>query len=451
MPDTTLAHDLMLQLLVMLGLGALACWCAEKTSISRTAGGLLAGMLLGPVLANTLPKPHTDLFHGTAPLQAELERAEQALEEDRLELSRRINGLKASGVTEEYWQDALQSGQAQLESQKVETVDPIRHAIAATAGLRHQGRLVMLVVAAALVFFSAGASAQLGATPKPAAAALGSIVAAVLGCLLLGVLFEDLPWLAAAAAAIGCAAVALPLEPRLGQTLDTTETQLVGVSGTWATLIASVAAVALVATARHDPLGAGLCLAVAMGLTALAMVVGLRFGPTHEPWVLPVVVAVLAAAIIGPAWALWAALVGGVLLGRSRGEVSEPGILWRLAEPVVLVYAGMRLEPALMGNGWLCLLLVIVFSDLRAGGATLALKLGGESWSRSLAVGTAMIRGGAANLVIAIGLLETGLIGADVFGGLVLANFLTALLAAPMLGWFKKWCAESPTPPAEAG
>ncbi|MDX1565753.1 MAG: hypothetical protein R3236_10120, partial [Phycisphaeraceae bacterium] len=144
MPEPALAHDLTLQLVVMLGAGCLGCWCASKISLSPTAGGLLAGLLIGPALAALAPGLHNDLWNGTGQHRQRLQEAQAAWADAREQLALRIEGLKASGVTESYWKDARQSGEAELKRMRERTIEPIRRRIEQTAGRRHDGRRIAL-------------------------------------------------------------------------------------------------------------------------------------------------------------------------------------------------------------------------------------------------------------------------------------------------------------------
>ncbi|MDX1566036.1 MAG: hypothetical protein R3236_11550, partial [Phycisphaeraceae bacterium] len=297
----------------------------------------------------------------------------------------------------------------------------------------------------ALVFFAAGSSMRLRLSVASGAAALAAVAAVSAVAAALGAGIGSWPLIGAVALAVACIGSDLPTERTVGWKLPANEKQTATTAGSLTLLIAAPAALTMVESTGHDRVGTALTLSVSVGLTALAMIGALRWGSPEKPWWVPVAVISLAAALIGPAWAVWVALIGGLVVGRSRSSQHAPQTepWFHLAEALVFVYAALRVDLTAVSNGWICLGVLILFSDVRSAGAALALRWSGRDWAGALSIATAMIRGGPVCLVVAVALLETDLINADIYLGLVLANLLTALLVAPMIGWLKKTLKET--------
>jgi hypothetical protein len=428
--DLSLTQDLILQLVVMLAAGGLLCWAAQRLKLSRVAGGILAGLLIGPVLLAVHPDAHTDLLHNTRADQQKLAQAEADLLILAQSHQKNIEALQAIDVTESYWRSEQKRMEQELADKRTETIAPIRERIDSRQSQRADGRLMFFVIAAVVVFFCAGAHSPLTIGSGAGIAALAGVGAAAAGCAILSLMFQSMTWLAGAGAAVGCAVGCLPFEKPVADPLGE-DRSMAASAVAYAMGLGLIGGLALT-VAGTDTSDAGLAVVIGIGLTALATLAALKLGRPSKTLVVPAVAAILAAALAGPTWAIWAAALAGLLLVAEK-EDGFSLLIGRVAEPLVLVYAGMQLNPTLIGNWWIPILLIVVFGDVRAVAVMMIVRWRGASWPRSMLVGTAFVRGGATTVVLAIGLLKTGLIGAEIYAGLLLACFATSLVAAPLM------------------
>jgi Kef-type K+ transport system membrane component KefB len=104
--------------------------------------------------------------------------------------------------------------------------------------------------------------------------------------------------------------------------------------------------------------------------------------------------------------------------------------------PLYFVYNGLRTHISLLNSPalWLLCVLVLLISCLgKVVGASLALKVFGESWKESLALGTLMNTRGLVELIVLNIGLDLGVISPTFFAMLVIMAVVTTMMASPLL------------------
>jgi len=443
-------ETLMLRLFVLLAAGAAGAWCADQLRAPRLAGGLLAGVMLGPLLAATAPTWHEKLFLGAEAEHRALIAAEQ-------EYAQGLDALRSTDITqvaidefEASWRPRLQRLREELQTQRTAHRQPL-HAL-------------MLWGVAPLLLL--GLSAQAAGPHRPRQ--LGAAFPAALGAPLLGgAAGLGAAWLLQAwgrapdlplwplGAAMACAATAgPPIDPvRRALGNEHRNAHAAAVSGLAMVLTWAALAVAAAAAGSNVSDGAARMTAVALtlgGATAAWVLILLR-GSSHAlvdadrpaRWRWPLVLGVgWAASTTGSLlYFAFAAVLSGLVVSLAQpARFSHTWLEIRRGalEPLLWAYAGWHF--AFAGLDWAAVLLfAIAFCDCKALGALLVARATTpKPWPEAFALGTALAAGGSSPLIVALCLREAGWIDAPLYSALLIALLAGALCAGPMIGWMLK-------------
>jgi Kef-type K+ transport system membrane component KefB len=145
--------------------------------------------------------------------------------------------------------------------------------------------------------------------------------------------------------------------------------------------------------------------------------------------------------------ALFGAFLFGVIF--PRGNVIEEwlheragGLTTALMLPVFFAYSGLRTDIGLIAADatlWLwCGVILAVAVVGKLGGSALAARAVGESWNRSLQLGTLMNCRGLTELVVLNIGLDLGVLSPTLFTMLVITALVSTAMAAPLAAWFAR-------------
>lgn len=145
------------------------------------------------------------------------------------------------------------------------------------------------------------------------------------------------------------------------------------------------------------------------------------------------------------------AMFGAFLFGMvfPRGNVIEEwlhekagGLTAALMLPLFFAYSGLRTDIGLLAADaslWLwCGAILLVAVAGKLGGSALAARAAGESWNRSLQIGTLMNCRGLTELVVLNVGLDLGVLSPTVFTMLVIMALVSTAMAAPLVTWFSR-------------
>jgi Kef-type K+ transport system membrane component KefB len=162
------------------------------------------------------------------------------------------------------------------------------------------------------------------------------------------------------------------------------------------------------------------------------------------------VVAVLLCAM-STEWIGVHAMFGAFLFGMvfPRGNVIEEwlhekagGLTTALMLPLFFAYSGLRTDISLLAADaglWLwCGAILLVAVAGKLGGSAIAARAVGESWNRSLQVGTLMNCRGLTELVVLNVGLDLGVLSPVLFTMLVIMALVSTAMAAPLAAWFAR-------------
>ena len=145
------------------------------------------------------------------------------------------------------------------------------------------------------------------------------------------------------------------------------------------------------------------------------------------------------------------AMFGAFMFGLAfpRGNAVESwlhqntgGLTSALLLPLFFAYSGLRTDIGLLGADpvlWLWCLAILAVAVLgKFGGAALAARSVGESWNRSLQLGTLMNCRGLTELVVLNVGLDLGVLSPTLFTILVFMALVSTAMAAPLATWFAR-------------
>jgi Kef-type K+ transport system membrane component KefB len=139
-------------------------------------------------------------------------------------------------------------------------------------------------------------------------------------------------------------------------------------------------------------------------------------------------------AIFG-AFVLGAIIPNGSAIGLHARERSEE-IVRVMLLPAFFAFTGLRTQIGLLQTleDWLmCLLIIVVATAGKFGGATLAARLSGLDWRTSSALGVLMNTRGLVELIVLNIGLDLGVLTPRLFTMLVLMAIVTTMMTSPML------------------
>lgn len=145
--------------------------------------------------------------------------------------------------------------------------------------------------------------------------------------------------------------------------------------------------------------------------------------------------------------AMFGAFIFGLVFPRDNAVESwlhqnTGGITAALLLPLFFAFSGLRTDIGLLAGDatlWLwtgAILLVAVLGKL--GGAALAARSAGESWNRSLRIGTLMNCRGLTELVVLNAGLDLGVLSPTMFTMLVIMALVSTAMTAPVAVWLTK-------------
>lgn len=109
-----------------------------------------------------------------------------------------------------------------------------------------------------------------------------------------------------------------------------------------------------------------------------------------------------------------------------------------LFAPLYFVSVGLKANFIAYFDWQLVVVILLLATVGKVGGAGLGAWISGMKWRESLAIGVAMNARGAMEMILAAVALEAGLIGPRVFVALVTMALLTSMLSGPGLQWLLK-------------
>ncbi len=143
--------------------------------------------------------------------------------------------------------------------------------------------------------------------------------------------------------------------------------------------------------------------------------------------------------------AMFGAFVFGVVFPRDNVIATwlhdkAGGLTTALMLPLFFAYSGLRTDIKLIAaDGWLwCGAILLVAVAGKLGGSALAARAVGESWNRSLQVGTLMTCRGLTELVVLNIGLDLGVLSPALFTMLVIMALVSTAMAAPLATWFAR-------------
>jgi Kef-type K+ transport system membrane component KefB len=144
--------------------------------------------------------------------------------------------------------------------------------------------------------------------------------------------------------------------------------------------------------------------------------------------------------------AMFGAFMFGLIFPRDNAaeswlRQSTGGLTAAVLLPLFFAYSGLRTDIGLLSDGgtWLwcgAIMVVAVFGKL--GGAAIAARSVGETWNRSLQIGTLMNCRGLTELVVLNVGLQLGVLSPTLFTMLVLMALVSTAMAAPLATWFAR-------------
>ncbi len=400
---------------------------SDRLGLGRSSGALLAGLLLGPaVLGSMAPEIHRPWFLGGLEEHAALQHLNDEYEKG-------LETLKHIDVTEialdehrQFWRPRLE--QAQL--------------VLRVAESRHQNtmRTGLFLLVIPLCLGLCGFAGLQKTSPEDIGHALPVMLTAML---------------ASGAAAAG----AICLMRWMGR-LELPEGPTM-----WMIVIATAAMVpAAFGTAQNHEAGSVTTLGLPMALgawlglqavtsdspsSAWSLWIGAA-GLIAAPWWLTAtrsvlrstprpLLAISAIALIGlgarSGITLWAAAWAvGALLGTTTDRPFGEHLRRYLLEPLILGFAALIAQPTLDFDWMLLILLLIAFTDARAGGALIAARLHhGMAWMSGLKLGTLLAQGGPLSVALALGGYAAGWIPGPIYAALILCVLIADVFCTPML------------------
>lgn len=136
------------------------------------------------------------------------------------------------------------------------------------------------------------------------------------------------------------------------------------------------------------------------------------------------------------------AIFGAFLIGVALGQTDETDnqvhdIIYQFAisffAPLYFVSIGLKVNFTAYFDGWLVLVVLIIASLGKIGGAGLGARLGGIPTRQALAIGFGMNARGAMEIVLATVALEYRLINEHLFVALVITALVTSLVSGPAM------------------
>lgn len=203
--------------------------------------------------------------------------------------------------------------------------------------------------------------------------------------------------------------------------------------------------------------GVLLTIALTAGFVALLLVVVRpllaryvdRIDATKVRAVAPLAVVAVLLCAMATEWIGVHAMFGAFLFGVvfPRGNRVETwlhekvgGLTTTLMLPLFFAYSGLRTEIGLIGANldlWLwCGAILLVAVAGKLGGSALAARAVGESWNRSLQIGTLMNCRGLTELVVLNVGLDLGVLSPTLFTILVIMALVSTIMSAPLALWF---------------
>lgn len=176
-----------------------------------------------------------------------------------------------------------------------------------------------------------------------------------------------------------------------------------------------------------------------------------RSSPSRLKAVAPLALVAVLLCAMSTDWIGVHAMFGAFLFGMvfPRGNVIEEwlneragGITTALMLPLFFAYSGLRTEIGLIGADvglWLwCGLILGVAVIGKLAGSAIAAKAVGESWNRSLQVGTLMNCRGLTELVVLNIGLDLGVLSPTLFTMMVIMALVSTAMAAPIVTWLTR-------------
>lgn len=404
----------LLQLLILGGVGFAGCWVSQRAGFPRVVGGVLAGLLLGPmVLGNIAPGPFHYIFIG----DYEAYREVTDLERERGEARQTLEATGVTGVALEEFDAQTRRLLGEAEGERAESDQSGRRVtqiLLIPAGLA-------VIVAAGLATPMRSRRAFMPALLMAVASSGGGAAAGALaGWIMVAAGWYEPPesretawWIAALATA--CAAAAAPVSRALIDRMNPSAPQ------------------------SHAPRAA--TLAALLAFAAAAVLTGLATSRGDSAWLStdPALIAFYAAvtAFIILAIALLAAATSpppppSTLERPHRSDTLAGGLL-NLGQPLLFAIAGLQLN--LTGVHWILLLLVALAAGEGKGLPALIVERTTRHlpWLEAMPAAAMMSCGGALPILLAMVLLHGGLIDGPLYAALVLASLLYALLAVAII------------------
>ncbi len=143
--------------------------------------------------------------------------------------------------------------------------------------------------------------------------------------------------------------------------------------------------------------------------------------------------------------AMFGAFLFGIVFPRDNPVATwlhdkAGGLTTALLLPLFFAYSGLRTDIGLLtadAELWLwCGLILVVAVAGKLGGAAIAARSVGESWNRSLQLGTLMNCRGLTELVVLNIGLDLGVLSPTLFTVLVIMALVSTAMAAPLSTWF---------------
>lgn len=136
------------------------------------------------------------------------------------------------------------------------------------------------------------------------------------------------------------------------------------------------------------------------------------------------------------------AIFGAFLIGVALGQNEEANnqvhdIIYQFAisffAPLYFVSIGLKANFAANFDGWLVLVVVLIASVGKIGGASLGAWLGGIAPRPALAIGFGLNARGAMEIILASVALEYGIINQQIFVALVVMALVTSMISGPAM------------------
>jgi Kef-type K+ transport system membrane component KefB len=176
-----------------------------------------------------------------------------------------------------------------------------------------------------------------------------------------------------------------------------------------------------------------------------------RVGPTRLRAAAPLALVAVLLCAMATEWIGVHAMFGAFLFGMvfPRGNAMEEwlhdkagGLTTAMMLPLFFAYSGLRTDIGLLAADaslWLwCGVILLVAVAGKLGGSALAARAVGESWNRSLQIGTLMNCRGLTELVVLNVGLDLGVLTPTMFTMLVIMALVSTAMAAPLVTWFAR-------------